>query len=129
MSGFAESIVKLSIHVLGGLTIHNQISKGLFQNSIGCLCIGFILILDCKGRSCIWSHYYLVPDFQGKESNLFWVSREDKLSSKLMGTFNIPHFIHSHTIPLPDALLKMLYIIENMLFIQFRFRHHNKIRV
>ena len=53
-------------------------------------------------------------DSEDKESNLLWVSREAVVSNKDVEKFGIPHFMHSHTIYLPDDLFKILYIVEDM---------------
>ena len=62
---------------------------------------------------------YLVSDFQGRtvmiKNQILWVSREAVVSNKDVEKFDIPHFMHSHTIFLPDDLFRMLYIVEDML--------------
>ena len=94
----------------------------MVQDSLGGLCPSFIPILYYRGRSCGGGgggRCYLVPGFQGRtgmimNQNLFWVSREVELSNKVLEKFGIPHFIHSHTMPLPEDLLRMLYIVVDM---------------
>ena len=53
-------------------------------------------------------------DRDDNESNLFWVSREFKVSNKVVEKFGIPCLIHSHTMPLPEDLFRLLYIVVDM---------------
>ena len=48
------------------------------------------------------------------ESNLFWVSRDFEVSNKVVEKFSIPLLIHSHTMPFPEDLFGMLYIVVDM---------------
>ena len=48
------------------------------------------------------------------KNQILWVSREAVVSNKDVEKFDIPHFMHSHTIFLPDDLFRMLYIVEDM---------------
>ena len=53
-------------------------------------------------------------DSDDNESNMFWVSREVEVSNKVVEKFGIPHLIHSHTLPLPEDLFRMLYTVVDM---------------
>ena len=92
----------------------------MVQDSLGCLCPGLILILyyrrTCKahcwgvlsGTGLLWL------DRDDKESNLFWMSREDEVSIKVVEKSDIQDFIRSHTMLLPEDLLRMQYIVEEL---------------
>ena len=41
-------------------------------------------------------------------------SREAVVSNKDVEKFGIPHFVHSHTMFLPNDLFRKLYIVEDM---------------
>ena len=69
----------------------------MVQESLGCFCPIFILILNYRRRSCsgggggaILSGTWLSGWDRGdKESNLFWVSGEDEISNKVLEMFGI----------------------------------------
>ena len=53
-------------------------------------------------------------DRDDNELNLFWVSREVEVSNSVVEKFGIPHLMHSRTMPLPEDLFRMLYIVVDM---------------
>ena len=53
-------------------------------------------------------------DREESESNRLWVSREAGVSNSDVVKFGIPHFKHSHTIFLPEDLLRILYIVDDI---------------
>ena len=54
-------------------------------------------------------------DREESESNRLWVSREAVVSkSDVVEKFGIPHFKHSYTMFLPEDLLRILYIVDDI---------------
>ena len=53
-------------------------------------------------------------DRDKNESNRLWVSREAVVSNSDVETFGIPLFKHSHTMFLPEDLLRILYIVYDI---------------
>ena len=48
-------------------------------------------------------------DREESTSNRLWASREAVVSNSVVEKFGIPHFKHSHTMFLPEDLLRILY--------------------
>ena len=48
-------------------------------------------------------------DREESKSNRLWASREAVVSNSVVEKFGIPHFKHSHTMFLPEDLLRILY--------------------
>ena len=53
-------------------------------------------------------------DREDGESNQLWVSREAVVSNSDVEKFGIPHFKHYHTMFLPEDLLRILYIVDDI---------------
>ena len=53
-------------------------------------------------------------DREESELNRLWVSREAVVSNSDVEKFGIPHFKHSHTMFLPEDLLRILYIVDDI---------------
>ena len=50
-------------------------------------------------------------DREESESNRLWVSREAVVSNSDVEKFGIPQLKHSHTMFLPEDLLRILYLV------------------
>ena len=53
-------------------------------------------------------------DREESESNRLWVSREAVVSNSNLEKFGNPHFKHSHTMLLPEDLLRILYTVDDI---------------